>query len=327
MNNIYPWQTKQWQLLIARWREQKPPHALFFAGPKGLGKLDFAKSLAARLLCRTPITTAQACGECHSCQWFRADAHPDFFQVQPEADSQTIKVEQIRELLESLQQTAQSAQQVVIIEPAEAMNKAAANALLKTLEEPSGQVVFLLVSHQPGSVAATIRSRCQKIDFIAPPQAESLAWLAQQLPTQQNLSLLLSLAENIPLRALKFADPARLAAHHQLADQFIQLSQNQLSPLQLAATCADQEWQLLFEDLSLLLLDIMRLQQSREGAIANTHISQSLVAIATRLSPTRLFHFCDELLKAKKILDQKIHLNMTLVWENLWLVWAGSLKN
>lgn len=129
MQTLYPWHTKQWHVIFTRWQNKKFPHALFFAGPKGLGKLRFAETVAARLLC--PMSSAEkefACAACQNCELIKAQTHPDLFTIQPEADSSTIKVDQIRSLLSSLQQTTQHAsQQVVILGPVEAMNAASAN--------------------------------------------------------------------------------------------------------------------------------------------------------------------------------------------------------
>jgi DNA polymerase-3 subunit delta' len=324
MQDTYPWQTKQWHAIFTRWQNKKFPHALLLTGPQGLGKLAFAQNVAARLLCPT-ISHQQefACGTCSSCELIKAETHPDLFTIQPESDSSVIKIEQIRELLLSLQQTAQqSSQQVVILEPAEAMNNAAANALLKMLEEPSGVVTFLLISHQPGTMPATIRSRCQKMNFPIPPVSTSLDWLKNQLPAEQNTELLLALSENIPLRAIAFAAASRFSAHKQLVDQFIQLSNHDLTPLKIAASCAEISAEQVYEGLCLVLMDIVRLQQFSDSVIAHTHQRDTLTSIAAQTSTAKLFHFLDKLLEIKKHLNSKIHLNMSLLWETLFIEWS-----
>lgn len=327
MDKCYPWQIKQWHDLLTRRGEQKLPHALLFAGPKGLGKLDFARAIAARLLCQTTcIAEEPACANCQSCQWLVSKTHPDFFLVQPEEESHVIKIEQVRELLESLQQTAQqSGQQIVILEPVEAMNKAAANALLKTLEEPSGPVVFLLVSHQPGTVPATIRSRCQKMDFPVPPISTSLAWLKSQLPLEQDLELVLALSENIPLRAVTFAQESH-AAHNLLISHFIQLSENSLTPLEMASICVETPVELVFGGICLLLMDLIRIQQFSSHLITHAPQINTLTAIADKISSRQVFYFLDQLMMAKKHLNAKIHLNMALLWEDLFIEWVKFFR-
>lgn len=169
---IYPWQQAQWQSVLQQLQADRLPHALLLAGPSGLGKRSFANALAAHALC----VKHTACGQCRSCLLLNASNHPDLLELQPEAEGKAIKIEQVRELVTELGQTAQQGSyQVVVIEPAEAMNKAGANALLKTLEEPPGPVIFLLISHQPATIPATIRSRCQRLNFMVPDRAISQA--------------------------------------------------------------------------------------------------------------------------------------------------------
>lgn len=318
---IYPWQDQQWQAILTRWQQQRLPHALLLSGPKGLGKLEFANAVAKRLLCQD-TSNISICHHCASCHLMAAATHPDFFLLQPEADSKTIKIEAIRELLESLQQTAQQAnQQIVIIEPAEAMNKAAANALLKTLEEPSGHITFLLVSHEIGTVPATIRSRCQKINFPIPPVATSLNWLKTQPVAESNAELLLALCENIPLRALAFAEDTGFAAHEQFLTQFIQFNKRQLTPLDMAKYCADKEQEQVLTALWTIITDLIRIQQSPTTTIAHSHQRATLTAIASQLSVIKLHRFLDQLIMAKQRMVAKINLNSALLWEHLFIEW------
>ena len=323
MNKPYPWQIKQWQRILTRWHDKTMPHALLLTGPKGLGKLHFAHSIAARLLCRKTDSDQQehAC-DCASCQLILAGNHPDLLIIQPEQAGKMIKIEQIRDLLESLQQTTQqSTHQIVILEPAENMNKASANALLKTLEEPYGSVLFLLVSHQSSSVPATIRSRCQKIDFPVPPIAVSLLWLKEHT-AHEDPELLLGLSDNIPLRAAAFAQASQLATHQLLVEQFIAVSQKKLMPLEMATACADLPHDTVFELLWLILCDLARLKQSPNIPIAHNQQMEALISIARHIPPTKLFSFIDKLLQTKHFLDAKINLNIALAWEALFIEWA-----
>jgi len=152
MNSELPWFQESFAHLTERAKNNTLPHALLLAGAKGIGKLTFARSLAKAFLNTE-----------HS-------HHPDFFELMPEEDKKNISVDQVRTLIQKLSQTAhQSGYKVAIIYPAEAMNIAASNALLKTLEEPQGKTVLILVSHQRHRLLPTIISRCQRIHF-KPPQ-------------------------------------------------------------------------------------------------------------------------------------------------------------
>lgn len=190
---IYPWQTEIWRQINAMRRNL--PHALLLQGRKGVGKLEFARALAQGLLCETPLPSGEGCGKCLACGWLAQGNHPDFRSVEPEVlteaeddkpakgkkPSHEIKIEQIRELagLVSLS-THRNGMRVILIHPAEAMNTNAANALLKTLEEPPPQTLIMLVTHQAQALLPTVRSRCLKLAFPVPPLAQATAWLHQQ---------------------------------------------------------------------------------------------------------------------------------------------------
>ncbi len=193
MKELYPWQTTLWQ----RWTglRSRLPHAILLKGAQGIGKLDFALNVAHSLLCEKPLATGMACGECPSCRWLEQESHPDFRLIQPEAlaeieeaeeggkkkPSRQISVDQIRALADFANLSAhRGGFRVVVIHPAEAMNANAANALLKTLEEPSPGMLMVLVSHKPQQLLATIVSRCLALAAPSPSAEQSAAWLTQQ---------------------------------------------------------------------------------------------------------------------------------------------------
>ena len=167
--SLAPWHSEAWTSLRARLSRGALPHALLLCGPEGLGKRAFAEAFVALALCEQRGDVA--CGRCRACQLLAAGSHPDRVRVGLEERDDgklrsEIVVEQIRRLSERLAMTPQfGGLQLVLIDPAEAMNAAAANALLKTLEEPTRGTVIVLVSNAPGRLVATIRSRCQRIEF------------------------------------------------------------------------------------------------------------------------------------------------------------------
>ena len=194
----------------ARW-----PQALLITGRRGIGKGILALHFAQALLCEHPNPDGSACGACPSCGYVLAGAHPDLRLIELfEADEEgnptpvdRIEVDRIRQLTEFTQLSSHRQRaKVALIAPAEGMNTAAANALLKTLEEPPPATYLILVSHLPGGLPATIVSRCQRLLAPEPDAAAASAWLeAQGAP---NASLLLAQAGGAPLLALTFADAA-----------------------------------------------------------------------------------------------------------------------
>lgn len=202
-NSLYPWQHEAWAQL--QQLRERMPHAILFHGAAGIGKTVFAERFAQSLLCQSPSTEGQPCGACASCGWFAQYAHPDFRRVRPEAldeeggegeedgeeskktakaskaPSKDIKIDQIRALADFMNiSTHRQGMRVVVLYPAEALNTASANALLKTLEEPPPATVFLLVSNGLDRILPTILSRCRKFALHMPQQEEALAWLTAQ---------------------------------------------------------------------------------------------------------------------------------------------------
>ena len=204
---IYPWQQSQWDRLETAFANNRLPHALLLAGPGGLGLEHFAQCLVARWLCLDSVAHT-ACGQCRSCQLFIAGNHPDINRVEPEEPGKQIKVDTVRELLHFIQLSSQFDRgKMVIIAPAEAMNRSSANSLLKTLEEPPGGSFFILVSHQPAFLPVTIRSRCQRLDFAPTHSDSALQWLGESLSIDKSKAAdILTLSHGRPLLATSLVE-------------------------------------------------------------------------------------------------------------------------
>ena len=183
--------------------EQRVPHALLFCGPDGIGKKRIAFALGAALLCEE---SDGPCGQCASCQALLADTHPDFYLVLPASAGKTarsIKIEKIREVQSEIaRMPILSKRRVVVIEDAHLMNEAAQNCLLKTLEEPTGQVVFILVTSVRASLLDTIQSRCMPVSFGMLLPEEMAGLLAQHGIEPQQAAELAALSDGSVGRAL-----------------------------------------------------------------------------------------------------------------------------
>ena len=198
---LLPWQEGPWSKLAAMLASGRPPHALLVHGPGGTGKRRLALRLAAAILCAEPRPRPDACGACRSCHLLHAGSHPDFLRVEPAEGESAIPIGTVRDLIDRFTLAAERAR-VAVVAPAEAMNQAAANAFLKTLEEPAGSAAFILASDAPGRLPATIRSRCRKLGVPAPPRAEALEWLGTRTDPA-HAGRLLDLAGGAPLAALE----------------------------------------------------------------------------------------------------------------------------
>ncbi len=179
-----------WERLQSQ--RERLPHALLLIGQRGLGKFALAQAFAKALLCEQPREGGLACDRCLACNWFDQGNHPDFRLLQPQAlvedadaeegkkkASQQITIDQVRGLDDFLNVgTHRAGLKIVVVNPADAMNRSTANALLKTLEEPASGTLFLMVSNEPLRLLPTIRSRCQVVPVNVPPATVSEAALA-----------------------------------------------------------------------------------------------------------------------------------------------------
>jgi len=226
MNQIYPWLSGDFERL-QKLRERLP-HGILLSGIAGLGKFDLALNFAQSLLCEAPVATGESCGKCAACHWFEQGSHPDFRLLQPDSLSQEnaedekgkkaskqISVDQVRGLSDFVGMTShRGGHRVVLVYPAESMNSNAANALLKSLEEPPAGLIFILVSHQPQRLLPTILSRCLKFPLAAPDRESVLRWLKQNGVPQPEIAF--AAAGYAPLYALENVDEIQQATREKL---------------------------------------------------------------------------------------------------------------
>ncbi len=208
MTAFAPWQQRAYDQTVAALDAGRLGHALLLCGPAGLGQREVAEALALHLLARGEPAQIE-----RARQLIAAGTHPDLRVVGfiPNKTGDKLRteivIEQVRAIGESLALTPQyGVAQVVIVDPADAINRAAANALLKTLEEPQPGRYLWLVSSDPARLPQTIRSRCQRLEFKLPPREESLAWLRSR--------------GHADAPAVEALDAAR--GHPGLADQWLQ---------------------------------------------------------------------------------------------------------
>ncbi len=321
--NIYPWQQQQWQDVIGQYQQQRLPHALLLNGPNGLGQFDFAKTLAATLLCEATATD-QACEQCRSCHLIKTGCHPDLFIVTPEEKSTTIKVDQVRRLTEKLNTTAQQAgYQVAVLYPAEQMNRAAANALLKTLEEPPGDVVIMLVSQQDNLLPATIISRCQKIYFTGTGGQTTLEWLQARLASDNDAALLLRMAEYAPLHAVYLSENNYLELRNSVLKHLIAVQTQQADPIAPVADWLKQDTWLLLHATYTILADLIRLQLGVHDAyLTNQDCVTPLRQLVHKLPKIPVQAWLSQLQKAQQLESGSANVNIQLLLENLFIEWS-----
>jgi len=220
---MLPWLAPHRRGLSERIRDRRLGHAPLIHGPRGIGKLALGDWLARLLLCMQPGAEG-ACGNCRSCLLIEGSTHPDLFVVDIPEDKQGIGVDQVRGLIERLQLTASvGTSRVGLLPQADAMNRNAANALLKTLEEPAAGAWLVLLSEQPARLPATIRSRCQQFPIRAPKREESEPWLAEACPDAEDAQreAALELSAGAPLAARDMLDSGGLDSGLLVLDELL----------------------------------------------------------------------------------------------------------
>ncbi len=324
MNERLPWTQAFIQRMEKLAISNKLGHAYLLQGPKGLGKHAAAMDLAALLFCQNKLDS-EICGNCQPCRLFAAGTHPDFLSLMPEEGARQIKIEQIRNSQSFIANTPLFGKyKMLLIEPAESLNINAANALLKNLEEPAAGTLFFLVSHQPGALLPTIRSRCQQVKFTVPDKALAMTFLKHTL-TESQAQQALDLSRGAPLKALALADENNLQAISAIHQNLLDLFKGQLSVINAAAGWDKLEDDILLESLLTainILARNLQLEESARSDIASSRALNSLLQMMQRKHLSALHEFYQLLIRARGMLQGRSNPNRLLLLESLCMHWA-----
>lgn len=240
-----PWLIAPWQAIAERMAADALSHALLLAGPAGLGKRDFAEQLGAALLCRDRGADGHACGVCRDCVLLAAGSHPDILRVnlglrddgRPRTE---IVIEQVRRLGEWLALTPQrGGAQVALIDPADRLNVNAANALLKSLEEPAPGRFLIMVADLASRLPATVRSRCMRFEFRLPEREAAVSWLLRQGVAASRVEVAMDSAAGNPGLALAMLEEGLLELCDEVSRNLEQLSRGLAAASALAKAWSD----------------------------------------------------------------------------------------
>lgn len=243
------WQHPCWQQLLTYYRRSRVPQALLLRGPAGVGKVQLARCFTQLLLCQQPnalMPEPYPCGTCYACQLFLSETHPDCYFIAPHAPSTVITIEQIRDLQGFLHHTAhQGGYLCVILDPVNALNVYASNALLKILEEPMAKTVIFLLDNARNALPATIVSRCQVLRCLLPAFAEGLLWLQSQGINDERKfwEPILWATAGSPVVSLQWQQDGSWARYQDLMRDLLTLSQQGKAladPLELARVWANK---------------------------------------------------------------------------------------
>lgn len=318
-----PWLTDIWSRLQAARTADRLAHGLLLAGPRGVGKRHLADCFARSLLCPSRTTTGAACGQCADCHLLAAGSHPDLIRVgpDPEAKSDEIPIAAIRSFSAREALTPSRAPwKVALIDPADRLTPAAANALLKTLEEPSGRTILCLIAERIGQLPATIRSRCLHIKASIPAESDALDWLRGQT-SQTDLALRLRLAHGAPLRVLSELDDTVLEQRRQRLAGFFAVAAGAQDPLKEAATWNSLGAPLLLDWLAGWLCDLLRLMSAADSArLDNPDQRAGFVRLAEQIELAAGHRFLQRVLDARALVESNV--NPLLLLESLAIDWS-----
>ena len=345
-SDVYPWTEEAFNAFFSSAGRQA--HAYLLAGQSGLGKTVFAEQLVKSILCQTH--ESDACGECQSCKLLESGSHPDLHVLESEKrtleindlfanfspryledeskrkrrknPSAVIAIDQVRGVIPDINTRPHlSGCRIIIINTAEDLNINAANSLLKSLEEPPSDCFFLLISHEPGRLLPTLRSRCNRMDFRIPDKVQALEWLNKQLPGRSDTATLLDSAKGIPLRALALADGEINTDESRVFQTMLKLANRQIDPVTAAAELIKKSNLIeILTPLQIMVSRIIRLKTAaRNSSVVEQDENKTLIDIGKRLNFKQLYTFLDDLSASKKLAGGP--LDDTLALENGLISW------
>jgi len=327
-----PWHDDLWKQVLRSWQQNRLPHALLLSGAQGMGKQLFCENLAHILLCErfqpSEHDSGQACGHCKSCHLFQSKNHPDLHWVQPMDVGKPIQVDQVRHLIDFSALTPHyNRYRIVIIQPAESMNRNAANSLLKLLEEPPPNTLIILVSHQPMRLLATIRSRCQRLNFSHSDKTIAESWLNVHISDKTDVKLLLNLSAQAPLAAQALSETGDMAKRQQLFESLKEFMTSRVEPVSTAA-----QWDKLgaVQVLSWMLswtMDLIRWTVTQQSQFIVNQDYLTILQVNTKgLNIQHLFTLLDLQHEAYKLMMGNTSVKPQSLLENIAISWLEVKK-
>lgn len=287
----------------------KLAHAYLFDGIEGCGKRKTALALVQSIFC----SEEEGCGRCAACRKVAALQHPDLHLVEP--DGAFIKIDQIRELQRELAfRPFEAPKKACIIDNADRLNPAAGNALLKTLEEPPGSALLILITAKPGGMLPTILSRCQRLQFQAIPQPAIEAYLVGQGAPVETAGIAAALAGGSIGKALDVSSETVLQERQALLQRLLSLSQEDISSLFTAAEelAADKEKaQEMLELVTTFLRDMLLLRQE-SGELSNRDLLPLLEKGAARFTSAGLMGLIEQVAATRRALFRNVNTRLAL---------------
>lgn len=324
--NWFPWLNPAYRQLAGAYQEGHGHHALLLHGQEGVGTDALAYGLSRYLMCEKP-DGMKSCGNCHSCRLMLAQTHPDYYQLQPEKNKSAIGVDAVRQVNEKLYEHARlSGAKLVVIPQTELLTEAAANALLKTLEEPAAKTYFILLCEQPSSLLATLRSRCFYYHLIPPETSMGLYWLQKECPEVSYADALtaLKLAQDAPIAAKSLLAQDTWQSRNTFYQALITAIEQQDCFSLLAQLSHDTDSRIYW--LVTLLMDALKQQQNAASFCINQDYLPLTFQLAQKMSSANLLSTIEGWLACRHQLLTISGVNQELLLTEQLLRWEQLLR-
>ncbi|ENB7698013.1 DNA polymerase III subunit delta' [Escherichia coli] len=283
----YPWLRPDFEKLVASYQAGRGHHALLIQALPGMGEDALIYALSRYLLCQQP-QGHKSCGHCRGCQLMQAGTHPDYYTLAPEKGKNALGIDAVREVTEKLNEHARlGGAKVVWVTDAALLTDAAANALLKTLEEPPAETWFFLATREPERLLATLRSRCRLHYLAPPPEQYAVTWLSREVTMSQDALLAaLRLSAGSPGAALALFQGDIWQARETLC-QALAYSVQSGDWYSLLAALNHEQASARLHWLATLLMDALK-RHHGAAQVTNVDVPDLVVELANHLSPSRL---------------------------------------
>jgi DNA polymerase-3 subunit delta' len=296
-----------------RVRHGRVPHAVLLSGRAGVGKRAAAAWIAAE---RLGIETGHRLPQYP----IERPVHADLSWIEPEEGKQGVLIDQIRGLVSDLQLTSYEGRgKVAVIEPADSMNRYAANSLLKTLEEPPGHALLVLIADRTGRLPATVISRCQRIHIAPPADADGIAWLDRLQPGSRWAEAL-RIAGNAPIAAIDAAEQLPVSAT--MADEFSAVGAGRASPIEVASRWSEMEAEFVLDWLAGQVRQALLSLAAGRDRGPEPSIEESVLK---RMDRRNMFCYLDNINRLRS--KPKGAYRLQYVLEELLIDWASGLEN
>ncbi|MGL9769857.1 MAG: DNA polymerase III subunit delta' [Sodalis sp. (in: enterobacteria)] len=323
----YPWLNDSYQQILALYQRAGAHHALFLHSQPGNGEAVLCSLLSYWLMCRQP-NNSKSCGVCRSCHLMMAGNHPDFYQLEPVKGRQSLGVDDIRAIIDSVYgRTHQGGVKVIWLPHAELLTEQAVNALLKILEEPPEETYFLLLCQTPSRLLPTLRSRCLHWTLSTPDEALGLHWLREAgFEDPLSICTALRLCANAPLAAEALLQPARWLERLTLCVALHKAHTSGDFLTLLPVLKQDKNDRLLHYLLS-LLTDALKWQQGTKDSLINADMVDLVAALAARWPAKVLHEQWQQWLHCRRQWQEMSGINRELLLTHYLLNWEQGVAD